>query len=192
MTQQWSDASLTMSLATHRKWNTWTIGADKITSASTWRRQRTWSWTSEWTDTSPPPLHIRRSSSESDFQLWVPNWWPHLEQQHFQYDSEGTPAPLFSQQVGGMLHLGAHSTGVWWRASYAPASPCGKAAVLWQRRRLCREWWKPHSGLWKEVYPPPRTYTSHRKRASCIMKDPTHPAHTLFVPLQSGRSRRLH
>ncbi|TKS65262.1 putative RNA-directed DNA polymerase from transposon X-element [Collichthys lucidus] len=32
------------------------------------------------------------------------------------------------------------------------------------------------------------TYTSRcRKRASCIMKDPTHPAHALFAPLPSGR-----
>ncbi|KAI3375717.1 hypothetical protein L3Q82_004025 [Scortum barcoo] len=31
-------------------------------------------------------------------------------------------------------------------------------------------------------------YTSRcRKRASCIMKDPTHAAHALFVPLPSGR-----
>ena len=29
-----------------------------------------------------------------------------------------------------------------------------------------------------------------RKRASCIMKDPTHPAHALFVPLPSGRRLR--
>ncbi|KAI4874406.1 hypothetical protein NFI96_007553, partial [Prochilodus magdalenae] len=29
--------------------------------------------------------------------------------------------------------------------------------------------------------------TSCRKRANCIMKDPTHPAHSLFVPLPSGR-----
>ena len=29
-----------------------------------------------------------------------------------------------------------------------------------------------------------------RKRASCIMEDPTHPSHTLFVPLPSGRRLR--
>ncbi|KAI3377835.1 hypothetical protein L3Q82_008975 [Scortum barcoo] len=34
-------------------------------------------------------------------------------------------------------------------------------------------------------------YTSRcRKRASCIMKDPTHTAHALFVPLPSGRRLR--
>ncbi|KAI4871444.1 hypothetical protein NFI96_013072, partial [Prochilodus magdalenae] len=34
-------------------------------------------------------------------------------------------------------------------------------------------------------------YTSRcRKRATCIMKDPTHPAHSLFVPLPSGRRLR--
>ncbi|KAI3357225.1 hypothetical protein L3Q82_015686 [Scortum barcoo] len=34
-------------------------------------------------------------------------------------------------------------------------------------------------------------YTSRcRKRASCIMKDPTHTAHKLFVPLPSGRRLR--
>ncbi|KAI3365925.1 hypothetical protein L3Q82_009696 [Scortum barcoo] len=34
-------------------------------------------------------------------------------------------------------------------------------------------------------------YTSRcRKRASCIMKDPTHTAHELFVPLPSGRRLR--
>ena len=34
-------------------------------------------------------------------------------------------------------------------------------------------------------------YTSRcRKRASCIMKEPTHPMHTLFVPLPSGKRLR--
>ncbi|KAI4879285.1 hypothetical protein NFI96_006046 [Prochilodus magdalenae] len=34
-------------------------------------------------------------------------------------------------------------------------------------------------------------YTSRcRKRATCIMKDPTHPAHSLFVPVPSGRRLR--
>ncbi|KAI4891554.1 hypothetical protein NFI96_034005 [Prochilodus magdalenae] len=34
-------------------------------------------------------------------------------------------------------------------------------------------------------------YTSRcRKRATCIMRDPTHPAHSLFVPLPSGRRLR--
>ncbi|KAI4877369.1 hypothetical protein NFI96_009196, partial [Prochilodus magdalenae] len=34
-------------------------------------------------------------------------------------------------------------------------------------------------------------YTSRcRKRATCIMKDPTHPVHSLFVPLPSGRRLR--
>ncbi|KAI4893701.1 hypothetical protein NFI96_000602 [Prochilodus magdalenae] len=34
-------------------------------------------------------------------------------------------------------------------------------------------------------------YTSRcRKRATCIMRDPTHPAHPLFVPLPSGRRLR--
>ncbi|KAI4892922.1 hypothetical protein NFI96_001303 [Prochilodus magdalenae] len=34
-------------------------------------------------------------------------------------------------------------------------------------------------------------YTTRcRKRATCIIKDPTHPAHSLFVPLPSGRRLR--
>lgn len=55
-----------------------------------------------------------------------------------------------------------------------------------REKRLCRKWSDLHRGLWDGHL----QYTSRcRKSASCIMKDPTYPVHTPFVP--SSSSRRL-
>lgn len=33
--------------------------------------------------------------------------------------------------------------------------------VVWQRRRLCRKWWRLHRGLWEAVYSPTSTHLHH-------------------------------
>ncbi|KAI4881462.1 hypothetical protein NFI96_000614 [Prochilodus magdalenae] len=69
---------------------------------------------------------------------------------------------------------------------------CGEECPMLQHQRVARKVVKAAQRSVGVSLPTTMDiYTSRcRKRAACIMKDPTHPAHSLFVPLPSGRRLR--
>ncbi len=187
-----------MKRTTERKWHSWLNGVALTTCPSMWRRQRRLWWTSGETLLTTPHW-------PSTPRLWresaALNSWGCTSQR----TSPGLPTPSLSPR----RHNSAYTFSAGWKeqASLHPSSPpstgvplraCWPAASLSGTETAVQQTARPSSGQWTPLQkslvplsPPSWTFSLHdASKAKSIVEDPTHPSHSLFQLLPSGRRYR--
>ncbi len=185
-----------MKRTTERKWHSWLNGVAQTTCPSMWRRQRRLWWTSGETPLTTPHW-------PSTPRLWresaALNSWGCTSQR----TSPGLPTPSLSPR----RHNSAYTFSAGWKeqASLHPSSPpstgvplraCWPAASLSGTGTVVQQTARPSSGQWtplqKSLVPSILDIflTRCSSKAKSIVEDPTHPSHSLFQLLPSGRRYR--
>ncbi len=186
-----------MKRTTERKWHSWLNGVALTTCPSMWRRQRRLWWTSGETPLTTPHW-------PSTPRLWresaALNSWGCTSQR----TSPGLPTPSLSQRrhnsaytfsAGWKEQVSLHpssppSTGVPLRACWPAASLSGTETVVQQTARPSSEQWTPLQKSLVPLSPPSWIFSLHDAPAKQKVSKSTHPSHSLFQLLPSGRRYR--